>query len=249
MALPVYVGMRNWHPYFLETLRAMSEAGIRRAIGLIGAAFQSYPSCGQYKEEVAAARWQLRQETGRDVEIIYANSWYNQPAFIQAHARHIQQATEKLDSREKSQARLIFSAHSIPLAMAEACRYREQLAETATLVAEQVSFKDYALVYQSRSGRPEDPWLEPDLCDYLRREADKGLSAAALCPLGFLTDHIEVMYELDQKALTLCEELGIRAVRSRAPNDDPLTVEALAAAVENTIRPGEQVYPLPITSR
>jgi ferrochelatase len=248
LEMPVYVGMRNWHPYMLDTLREMADAGIRRAVGLIGAAFQSYSSCGQYKDEIARARQQLREECGQDVEIIYTNSWYKQPAFIRSHVDHIQQALANLNDRDRENARLIFSAHSIPVAMADACRYREQLKEAAELIAESLGKEDYALVYQSRSGRPSEPWLEPDICDYLRSAADHGLQAAVLCPLGFLTDHIEVMYEMDEKALTLCRELNIAAARSSAPNDAPRTVQALAAAIENTIASGEDMYPLPIVS-
>ena len=229
--LPVYVGMRNWHPFLADTLREMYDAGHRRAIGFIAAPHASYSSREQYQENVAAARAELRAATGGDIEIDYTGSWFDHPLFIAANAAHVRDARERLPVGLRDAARLIFTAHSIPTPMAEASRYREELAESARLVAEAVGMRDWALVYQSRSGRPSDPWLEPDVCDYLRREHAKGLPAAVLCPIGFVCDHIEVLYDLDCEAADACREIGLVMTRAAAVNDDPLFLDMMADVV------------------
>ena len=242
--LPVYVGMRNWHPYLLDTFREMRAAGVRRAVGFIAAAQHSYSSCEQYKENVDAARAALR-ETGDDVSITYAGSWFDHPMFIAANAAHVRSAVQKLPEQLRASARLICTAHSIPLPMAERSRYREQLRETARLVADAAGIAEWTLVYQSRSGRPQDPWLEPDVCDYLRREREHGLTAAVLAPIGFVCDHIEVLYDLDTEAARVSRAIDLPMVRAEAVNDDPLFLDMMADVVLQTMRryPGR---PLPI---
>ena len=244
--LPVYVGMRNWHPYLADTLRQMHADGCRDAIGFIGAAQHSYSSCQQYRENVATARIDLRQATGSDIGITYAGSWFDHPLFVKANARHVQAALERLPAELRSQARLVFTAHSIPTAMADASRYREQLTESARLVAIEAGTSDWALVYQSRSGRPGDPWLEPDVCDYLRRERAAGLAAAVLCPIGFICDHVEVLYDLDHEAAGTCKEIGLPVARAEAVNDDPLFLDMMADVVLKTIHRYERGRPLPL---
>ncbi len=233
--LPVYVGMRNWHPLLADTLREMSTAGVRRAIGFIAAAQHSYSSCGQYRQNVADARGVLRAEGGPDVRITYVESWFDHPLFIDTNAAHVQDALEQLPAHTRDAARLIFTAHSIPQAMADESLYREQLESSARLVAARVQRADFAVVYQSRSGRPEDPWLEPDICEYLRTEKPRGLQAAVLCPIGFVCDHIEVLWDLDQEAAAVCRTLDIPMTRAAAPNDDPRFVEMMADVVVRTI--------------
>ena len=243
--LPVYVGMRNWHPLLPDTLRKMHAAGARRAIGFITAAQHSYSSCQQYRENVAAARVALREE-GHDVEATFVGSWFNHPLFIAANAAHVREAIDELPEGARAAARLVFTAHSIPVPMADASRYREQLAESARLVAEAVGRRDWAVVYQSRSGRPGDPWLEPDIRDYLRQERAAGLSAAVVCPIGFVCDHIEVLYDLDQDAAGVSREIGLLMTRARSVNDDPLFLDMMADLVLATIRRYEHGRPLPI---
>jgi len=243
--LPVYVGMRNWHPLLPDTLRKMHAAGARRAIGFITAAQHSYSSCQQYRENVAAARVAL-QEEGHDVEATFVGSWFNHPLFIAANAAHVREAIDELPEGARAAARLVFTAHSIPVPMADASRYREQLAESARLVAEAVGRRDWAVVYQSRSGRPGDPWLEPDIRDYLRQERAAGLAAAVVCPIGFVCDHIEVLYDLDQDAAGVSREIGLLMTRARSVNDDPLFLDMMADLVLATIRRYEHGRPLPI---
>ncbi|HEY7185308.1 MAG TPA: ferrochelatase [Vicinamibacterales bacterium] len=232
--LPVYVGMRNWHPLLPDTLRAMHRDGARRAVGFIAAAQHSYSSCQQYRENVAAARVELQRE-GQDVDVTFVGSWYDHPLFIAANAAHVRAAIARLPERDRSRARLIFTAHSIPTTMASLSHYEQQLRESARLVADQVGSSDWALVYQSRSGRPGDPWLEPDVCDYLRREHAAGLTAAVLCPIGFVCDHIEVLYDLDREAAAVCRALGVSMARAETVNDDPLFLDMMADVVLKAI--------------
>jgi ferrochelatase len=242
--LPVHVGMRNWHPLLPDTLRGMHAAGLRHAIGFIAAAQHSYSSCQQYRENVAAARAELRRE-GRDVEVTFAGSWFDHPLWIAANAAHVREAIARLPEGMRAHARLVCTAHSIPTAMAEQSRYREQLEISSRLVASDVGVRDWALVYQSRSGRPGDPWLEPDVCDYLRRARAGGLRAAVLCPIGFVCDHVEVLHDLDREAAYVCREIGLTMTRAEAVNDDPTFLDMMADVVMTTIRRYERGRPLP----
>jgi ferrochelatase len=239
--LPVYVGMRNWHPFLADTLHQMYTDGARHAIGFVTAAQHSYSSCQQYRENVVAARAELRARDGGDIDITYVGSWFDHPLFVEANAEHVRQALSRLPDDARDKARLIFTAHSIPIAMASRSRYREQLLASAQRVAESAEMRDWALVFQSRSGRPDDPWLEPDICDYLRQEHAAGLAAAVICPIGFVCDHIEVLYDLDREAADVCRALALPMARAEAVNDDPLFLDMMADVVLRTIeRYGER---------
>jgi ferrochelatase len=244
--LPVFVGMRNWHPLLADTLREMYEAGHRHAVGFIAAAQHSYSSCQQYRENVIAARDELRRD-GQDVGVTYAGSWFDHPLWIAANAAHVREALMRLPEALRAEARLVFTAHSIPTTMAERSRYQEQLNTSATLVAAEAGIEDWALVYQSRSGRPGDPWLEPDVSDYLRQARKDGLRAAVICPIGFVCDHIEVLYDLDREAADVCREIGLEMTRAEAVNDDPRFLDMMADVVMTTIRRYERGRPLPLT--
>jgi ferrochelatase len=235
-SVPVYVGMRNWHPFLADTLHQMYSAGHRRAIGFIAAAQHSYSSCQQYRENVAAARQELHARTGGDVGVTFVGSWFDHPLFVAANAVHVREALARLPTSVQPAARLVCTAHSIPLPMAERSRYREQLLESARLIAKEAGMVDWAVVYQSRSGRPEDAWLEPDVCDYLRTERARGLSAAVLCPAGFVCDHIEVLYDLDREAADVAREIGLPIARAESVNDDPLFLDMMADVVLRTMR-------------
>jgi ferrochelatase len=246
-SLPVYIGMRNWHPLLPDTLREMHAAGLRHAIGFIAAAQHSYSSCQQYRENVAAARAALRAN-GHDVEVTFGGSWFDHPLFIEANAAHVRQALATLPESVRAGARLVFTAHSIPLHMAQSSQYETQLRESGRLVAERAGMREWALVYQSRSGRPGDPWLEPDVCDYLRRERAAGLSAAVLCPIGFVSDHVEVLYDLDREAAEVCREVGLPMARAESVNDDPRFLDMMADVVLRTIKRHEHGRPLPLVT-
>jgi protoporphyrin/coproporphyrin ferrochelatase len=244
--LPVYVGMRNWHPFLADTFREMSQAGVRHALGFIMAAHPSYSSCEQYRENVLDARHALRAAALADVEVTYVPTWHIHEGFIGANATHVQAAIDKLPSGLRSGARVIFTAHSIPTRLAERSRYREDLTESARRVAAQVGVTDWAVVYQSRSGRPQDPWLEPDVCDYLRAAKRDGLRAAVLCPIGFVCDHIEVLYDLDHEAAAVAQEIGLAVTRAEAVNDDPQFLDMMTDVVLTTFRRYATGRPLPV---
>lgn len=246
-ALPVYVGMRNWHPYLLDTLAQMSRDGVRRAVGVIAAAHRSYSSCTQYRENVADARRALREAALPDVEITYVSDWHLAPGFIAANADHVTAAVQTLPPDVCRQSILVFTAHSIPVSMAQRYPYQSQLEESCRAVATEIARRASAaqlpaaqlpawrLVFQSRSGRPEDPWLEPDVCDCLREASGQGARGVVLCPIGFVCDHIEVLYDLDTEAADVAAGLTLPVARASAVNDHPRFVAALAGAVIDTV--------------
>jgi ferrochelatase len=252
MPLPVYVGMRNWHPFLEETLAAMARDGVRRAVGFIAAAHRSYSSCTQYRENVAAARAAIVSQGLPDVEITYVDDWYLHPQFVAANAERVGAALSKLDPALRDEARLLFTAHSIPVSMAERYPYREQYEETARAVAAAVerdgTRRERATVYQSRSGRPEDPWLGPDICDYLRDEVSRGLRAAVVSPIGFICDHVEVLYDLDIEAAGVAQEIGLPLVRAQAVNDHPLFLDMMADMVLGVCRRYAHARPLELVA-
>jgi ferrochelatase len=251
--LPVFVGMRNWHPYLADVLAEMSRAGIRRVIGFIAAAHRSYSSCTQYRENVAHARAALLRDGLADVEVTYVPDWYAHPQFITANADRVMAAAADLDPSLRVRAQVIFTAHSIPVSMADKYPYREQYEESARLVFDRVRLQaegttSFATVYQSRSGRPEDPWLGPDITDYLREARATGLEAAILSPLGFICDHVEVLYDLDIEAADVAREIGLPIARAQAVNDHPLFLDMMADVVLQTCRRYEKSRPLELVA-
>jgi ferrochelatase len=244
MALPVHVGMRNWHPFLADTLTRMADAGVRRAIGVLAAAQRSYSGCLQYKENVRDARAAIAGG-GRDVEIVYVGDWHEHQGFVEANADNIRKARATLPPEHRDAARLIFTAHSIPETMAARYPYVQQLTASARRIAMSCGATDWELVYQSRSGRPGDPWLEPDICDYLKLAPIK---AAVLCPVGFLCDHVEVLYDLDVEAAAVCRESGITMVRAEAVNAHPRFIDALADTVAETYDRYRRSTPLTLVS-
>ena len=244
--LPVHVGMRNWHPFLPDTLNDMARAGVRRAIGLLAAAQRSYSGCLQYKENVRDARLAVSGGGARPPEIVYVADWHEHPGFIEANADHIRAAIDRLPPDRRDRARLVFTAHSIPVSMAARYPYEANLRASAEMIAKAVGRDDWTLVYQSRSGRPEDPWLAPDVCDYLVEERQRGLDTVVLSPIGFLCDHIEVLYDLDVEAAEACRESGITMVRAEAVNVHPRFIDALADAVTETYRRYDGARPLPV---
>lgn len=247
LPLPVKVGMRNWHPYLTDTLEELSRAGVRRAIGILAAAQRSYSGCLQYKENVRDARAALAAKGLTAPAIQFVGDWHANPGFIEANADNVGQALARLPADRRSRAKLIFTAHSIPASMAAVYPYEAQLLASAARVAAAAGIKDWTLVYQSRSGRPGDPWLEPDVCDYIREAAAAGLDTAVLCPLGFLCDHVEVLYDLDVEAADACRTAGVVMERAAAVNAHPRFIDALADAVVEVCHRYDRSVPLPIS--
>jgi ferrochelatase len=233
LPLPVHVGMRNWHPYLADVLGQMAQRGERRAIGVLAAAQRSYSGCLQYKENVRDAQSANATRGVPPVEITYVADWHEHPGFIEANADHVREAIARLPEDARTHARLIFTAHSIPVSMAQAYPYERNLRATAARVAQAAGFAEWTLVYQSRSGRPEDPWLEPDVCDALRAQHGRHTPAVVLCPIGFLCDHVEVLYDLDIEAAAVARELNLPLVRASTVDDHPRFIDALADAVSD----------------
>jgi ferrochelatase len=251
--IPVYVGMRNWHPFLSDTLAEMSRDGIRRAVGFIAAPHRSYSSCTQYRENVRDARAGLRHAGLADVEVTFVDDWHTHPKYIEASADHVEASLQNLPAELRRRAMLVFTAHSIPVSMAMRYPYQQQYEATAARIAERVAARTgcglrTATVYQSRSGRPEDPWLGPDICDFLREERTRGLEAAVLCPAGFVCDHIEVLYDLDTEAAEVARQIGIRMARARTVNDHPAFLDMMADVVRRTIDRYAHARPLPLVA-
>jgi protoporphyrin/coproporphyrin ferrochelatase len=248
LPLPVYVGMRNWNPYLKDTLAQMSRDGVRRAVGFIAAAQRSYSSCTQYRENVDAARAALPAAGLADVNVTYVGDWHTHQGFVDANAAHVMDALATLPAHLRDGARVVFTAHSIPTAMAERSLYRRHLEQSSAAIARRLGRGDYALVYQSRSGRPEDPWLGPDICEYLKDSRQRGLTAAVLCPVGFLCDHIEVLYDLDIEAAEVCRDIGLPMARAAAVNDDPRFIDTMADAVAEVMHKYDHARPLQVVA-
>jgi ferrochelatase len=214
----------------------MARAGVRRAIGFIAAPHRSYSSCAQYRENVRDARARLGRAGLPDIEIVYVSDWHAHPGYVSACANRAVAALASLPPSRARDAQLVFTAHSIPEAQAVRYPYQAQFEETARLVSDAVSresgvTRSFVCVYQSRSGRPEDPWLGPDVSDYLTQAAGNGLKSAVLCPIGFVCDHIEVLYDLDVEAAQICRNMGLSMTRAAAVNDHPRFLDMMADVV------------------
>lgn len=234
-AIPVCFAMRNWSPSIRDVLSALAvssksdvAASERRVLALILTAHESEAGIDRYKEAVDAA---LRELGERAPRVDYLEGFHAHPGFVAAHREHVLSALQQLPEVLRDGAKLVFTAHSIPVAMAERGVYVEQLQETARLVAAAAGVSDYSVAYQSRSGSPRDPWLEPDVNEVIRLQAAAGTRALVISPIGFVCDHVEVLYDLDVEAKQLATSLGVALVRARAPNDHQDFIECLAELV------------------
>lgn len=216
--LPVYWGNRNWHPLLADTLRQMKQDGVQRAFAFVTSAYSSYSGCRQYREDIARARAEV--EGAPEIEKIRA--FFNHPGFIDATEDRLQDALAELPSDARQNVQIIYVAHSIPISMASTCDYVTQLSEVRKLVSERLGITNDALVYQSRSGAPGQPWLEPDILDYLRDVKVRNLaSAVVIAPISFISDHMEVLFDLDIEVRQLCESLGLPMARAKTVGVHP----------------------------
>jgi len=231
LALPVFVGMRNWHPYLSETLRAMRDAGVVRALGVILSAHDSEAGWQRYVADVAAAQQELRDAGEACPEVSFAPNWHDEPGYVGAAAARIADAMATIPPAERPATPLVFTAHSIPTTMASTSRYVAQFGRTAELVAGVLGHPRWQLAYQSRSGRPEDPWLEPDVNVVIDRLARAGERRVVVAPIGFVCDHVEVLYDLDDEARATADRAGITLLRAGTVSDHPDFVAMLASLV------------------
>jgi protoporphyrin/coproporphyrin ferrochelatase len=229
--LPVYWGNRNWHPLLADTIRQMKEDGITRSLALITSAFSSYSACRQYLEAIAEIRG---QEGPAAPQISKLRCFFNHPRFVEAWCERASEGLRQFAAHDPTPIHVLFTAHSIPLAMAEACQYVAQLNELAALIARQLQLdrSHWHLVYQSRSGPPQQPWLAPDVCDALRDLRETGAQRVLLVPIGFLSDHIEVLYDLDVEAVDTARQCGIELARARTIGTHPQFVIMIRELIE-----------------
>jgi ferrochelatase len=238
--LPVYWGNRNWHPLLTQTVARMKADGVKRALAFATSAYSSYSSCRQYLENIANAR----AAVGEGAPVIdKIRPFYNHPGYIAAMTEQVQQALAQIPAERRSAAHIVYTAHSIPLRMADNCQYAEQLLEASGLVSAALGRSGDPLVYQSRSGPPTQPWLGPDILEHLRTVKNDGHARdVVIVPIGFVSDHMEVLYDLDTEARQLCEELGLNMVRAAAVGSNPgfarMVRELIVERVEeNSARP------------
>ena len=207
--LPIYWGNRNWHPLLPDTLAQMARDGIRNALAFVTSAYSSYSSCRQYLQNISDAQTAVGPDAPRVEKL---RVFYKHPLFIGANVDHVRSALAQFE--DPKSVNLVFTAHSIPESMAVNCDYAAQLAEAAGLVADAVEIKNWQLVYQSRSGSPAQPWLGPDITDHLRALNRDGITDVVVAPIGFVSDHMEVVYDLDLEAQKVAQEIGMKMVRA-----------------------------------
>ena len=233
---PVFVGMRNSEPFFVDALKQMSADGIKRVLGFILSSHRSEASWERYQKNIAEARAEL----GTSAPVIeYCPGWHDHPLFIQTWAELVNATLAQIPVEQRDHTPLIFTAHSLPTAMAAKSPYAEQLETTVRLVIEKLHHKRWSIAYQSRSGGPSEAWLEPDIAPALQRAAAEGCKEIIIAPIGFVCDHVEVLYDLDIEARRISETLGLRFHRVSCPNDHPTFIRMIAGVIEQKLKSTE----------
>ena len=225
--MEVRVGMRNWRPYLHETLAQLAERGARRCLGVIMSSLRCEASWDRYQGDVAEARAKMSDPP----EVVFAPPWGREPGFIDALVERVGAALGQVPADGRRWTPLIFTAHSIPVAMADASPYVEDFTAVARAVAAKLEHARWSLAYQSRSGRPEDSWLEPDVNTVIRSLARDGERDAVVVPVGFVCDHVEVLYDLDVEAAANARADGLTLHRAATVGDHPAFIAALADLV------------------
>jgi ferrochelatase len=239
--LPIYWGNRNWHPFIEDTMRQMAADGIRRVIVFVTSAYSSYSACRQYLEDIERARGAVGEGAPECVKLRH---FYDRPGFLDALADRLQSAFDRIPEADRAAAHLLFTAHSVPLSMAQSSRYVQQLEEVAAHLAARVGHMDYRLVWQSRSGPPSQPWLEPDIKDAICKVAAGGGSRTVVVqPIGFISDHMEVIVDLDTQAMEHARSLGLEMVRAGTAGTHPRFVSMIRELIEERLNSGEAANP------
>ena len=223
--LPIYWGNRNWHPMLTDTVQQMADDGVQRALALVTSAFGSFSGCRQYLNDIEESR----RRVGEKAPVVdKIRPFFNHPGFIEPVTERVQDALRDIPAERRGKVDIAFTAHSIPCAMAETSPYVKQLEEACRLVSNALGTKTGSLVYQSRSGPPQQPWLGPDVCDHLRQLKDETDSQdVVLVPLGFLSDHMEVQFDLDVEAAAVCKEIGLNMWRAKTVGTHPRFVRMI----------------------
>ena len=230
--LPIYFGNRNWHPMVEDTLAEMKAAGVERALVFPTSAYGGYSACRQYDEDILRALAAVQDAP----ELVKLRQFFDHPLFVESFADAVRAAAAELPAEDY---RVVFTAHSVPVSADKAAGppedgghlYSRQVAEASRLVAEAAGVAEYDVVWQSRSGPPQIPWLEPDIVDHLDTLYDKGVRNVVVCPIGFVSDHLEVVWDLDTEARERAQELGMGFARAATPNDDPRFARLVAELV------------------
>jgi ferrochelatase len=237
--LPLYWGNRNWHPFLIDTLREIEAAGHRRVLTYVTSGFSCYSGCRQYREDIKHA---LEELGNSELHVDKIRVFYNHPDFIQVVSEAVRNEINALQESPDGPVHVAFTAHSIPDSMAQTSDYVKQLSEACRLVAERLELpaEQWSLVYQSRSGRPQDPWLEPDILDHIQDLQSKGTTKLVISPIGFLSDHMEVMFDLDEEAAQECSKLEISMRRASCPGHSPQFVTMIRKLIEERISGAEK---------
>lgn len=230
--IPIYLGNRNWDPMLSDALSQMKEDGRRRALAFVTSGYSSYSGCRQYRENIE----QAQEKVGPGApEVDKIRAFYNHPGFIEANTDGLLAALETLPKERRESARIAFTAHSIPCAMAETSDYVDQLEETARLVAEGARNDRWQLVYQSRSGPPHIPWLVPDILEHLDALSQINVKDVVVAPVGFLSDHMEIAWDLDIEARNHANNLGITLTRAATVGTNPAFVSMIRELIEERL--------------
>ncbi len=234
-SLPVYVGMRNWHPFLHETLTEMKNREHRHTLGIILSAFQTEASWDRYIRDVADACGKVGKGAP---EVSFTSGWANHPLFVDAVLAALFHALSQVNPVNQNATPVVFTAHSIPKSMADGTPYVSQFTAASRAVADRMGHKNWLVAYQSRSGPPSVAWLEPDVCDVLCSLAKKGCKDVVVVPIGFVCEHVEIRYDLDLEAGEVARKMGLRLHRAAAVNDHPSFVRMLSDLVEKELKAG-----------
>lgn len=235
--LPVYWGNRNWHPFISDTVKKMQADGKKQILAFATSAFSSYSSCRQYLEDIDKASAEL----GSTAPVIQKiRPFFNHPLFVEANRENLEETWNKAQEENQTDTILFFTAHSLPLSMANNCAYRDQLEDLAQYLSACLKITNWQLVYQSRSGPPHVPWLEPDILEAIKHAGKQGIKKLVIHPLGFVSDHMEVVYDLDHEAKNLCAELGIKMYRVPCPGTHPKFIKMIKELIIERVDPNKE---------
>lgn len=235
--LPVYWGNRNWRPLLTDTMQQMKEDGVQRALAFVTSAHSSYSGCRQYRENIQHAQERVGEGAP---EVHKLRVFYNHPGYIETMVDRVEESLAKIPESRRAKTRIIYTAHSIPESMSAGCDYAVQLNESCRLIDEKLGDYESVLVFQSRSGPPSQPWLEPDICDYLDELRQTGdVSDVIVVPIGFISDHMEVLFDLDHEAKEFCDAHGINMIRAKTAGTHPRFVAMIRELI------GERTSNLP----
>jgi ferrochelatase len=234
--LDVYVGLRNSSPFFVDALKQMASDGVQNTLGFILSSHRTEASWERYQKNIADARAEL---AGNAPTVDFCDGWHDHPLFVQSWVELIEPAFNKIAPSLREATPLVLTAHSLPVPMAARSPYAEQFETSARLIADKLGHRRWSLAYQSRSGKPADPWLEPDIADAIRKLAAEGCKTVVVAPIGFVCDHVEVLYDLDMEAKQIAADRGVEMLRVGCPNDHPTFIHMMADVIERKLKTAE----------